>query len=37
MIVNHCLHVFGATTGDLEAISVEDFLEALSFRKMLIK
>ena len=37
MIVNYCFHVFGATTADLDAVSVEDFVEAVVFKKMLIK
>ena len=37
MILNHCFHVFGTTIADLDAISVEDLLEAVVSRKMLIK
>ena len=37
MIVNYCFHVFGANIADLGAFSVEDFVEAVAFRKMLIK
>ena len=37
MIVNYCFHVFGATTADLDPVSVEDFVEAVVFKKMLIK
>ena len=37
MIVNYCLHAFGGTTADLDAVSVEDLVEAVVSRKMLIK
>ena len=37
MIVNFCFHVFGATIADLHAVSVEDFVDALVRRKMLMK
>ena len=36
-IVNYCFHVFGTTIVDLDALSVEDFVEEVVFRKMLIK
>ena len=35
MIVNYCFPVFGATLAD--AAFVENFVEAVVFRKMLIK
>ena len=37
MIVNYCFHVFAATVADLDVVSVEDLLEAVVLRKMLIK
>ena len=37
MVVNYCLHAFGATIADSEAVSVEDLVEAVVLRKMLIK
>ena len=37
MIVNYCFHVFGATIADLDAVSVEDLVEAVVSRKILIK
>ena len=37
MIVNYCVHVFGATMADLDPTSVEDLVEAMVLRKMLIK
>ena len=37
MIDNYCFHVFGATIADLDAVSVEDLVEAVVSRKMLIK
>ena len=37
MIANYCFHVFGATIADLDTISVEEFVEVVVFRKMLIK
>ena len=37
MIVNYCLHVFGATIADLDAVSVEDLVQAMVSKKMLIK
>ena len=37
MIVNYCFHVFGAAIADLDAVSVEDSVEAVVFKKMLIK
>ena len=37
MIVNYCFHVFGASIADLDAVSAEDFVEAVVFKKMLIK
>ena len=37
MIINYFFHVFGATIADLDAVSVEDFVEVVIFRKMLIK
>ena len=37
MIVNYCFHVFGATIADLDAVSVEDFVETVVLKKMLIK
>ena len=37
MIVNYCFHVFGATIADAHAVSVEDLVEAVVLRKMLIK
>ena len=36
MIVNYFFHVFGATIADLHAVSVEDLVEAVVSRKMLI-
>ena len=37
MIVNYCFHVFGATIADFDAVSVEDFVETVVLKKMLIK
>ena len=37
MIVNYCFPVFGATIADLDAVSVEDLVEAVVSRKILIK
>ena len=37
MIVNYCFHVFGATIADLDVVSVEDLVEAVVSRKILIK
>ena len=37
MIVNYYFYVFGATIADLDAVSVEDFLEAVVFKETLIK
>ena len=37
MIVYFCFHVFGATIADLDAVSVEDLVEAVVSWKMLIK
>ena len=37
MIVNYCFLVFGATIADLDAVSVEDLVEAVVSRKILIK
>ena len=37
MIVNYCFHVFGVTVADPQAISIEDLVEAVVSRKMLIK
>ena len=37
MIVNYCFHVFGATIVDLDAVSVEDLVEAVVSRKILTK
>ena len=37
MIVYYCYHAFGATIADLDAVSVEDLVEAEVSRKMLIK
>ena len=37
MIVNYCFHVFGAAIADLDVVSVEDLVEAVVSRKMLIK
>ena len=37
MIVNYCFHVFGATVADLDAVSVEDLVEVMVSRKMLVK
>ena len=37
MIANYCFHVFGATIVDLGAVSVEDLVEEVVSRKMLIK
>lgn len=36
MVVNCCLHAFSATIYDFDAISAEDFVEAMVFREMLI-
>ena len=37
MIINYCFHVFGATMADLDAVSVEDLVEVVVSRKLLIK
>ena len=37
MIVNYCFYVFGATVADLDAVSVEDLVEVMVSRKMLVK
>ena len=37
MIFNYCFNVFDATIDDLDAVSVEDFVEAVALRKMLIQ
>ena len=37
MIANYCFHVFGATIADLDPVSVEDLVEVVVLRKMLIK
>ena len=37
MIVNYCFHVFGAAIAGLDVVSVEDLVEAVVSRKMLIK
>ena len=37
MVVNYCDHVSGATAADFDAIYVEDLVEAVVLRKMLIK
>ena len=37
MIINFCFHVFGATIADRDAVSVEDLVEVVISRKMLIK
>ena len=37
MIVNYCFHVFTSTIADFDAVSVEDLVEAVVSRKMLIK
>ena len=36
MTVNYCFHVFGATIADLDVVSVEDLVEVVVLRKMLI-
>ena len=36
MIVNYCFHVFGATIAELDAVSIEDLVEAVVLRKILI-
>ena len=36
MNVNYCVHVFGAIIADLDAVSVEDLVEAVVSRKMII-
>ena len=33
MIANYCFHVSGATIADLDAVSVEDFVEAVIFQE----
>ena len=35
MIVNYCFHVFGVTIVDLDAVSVEDLVEAVVLGKWL--
>ena len=37
MIINYCFHVFGAAIADLDAVSVEDLVEVVVSRKLLIK
>ena len=37
MTFNYCFHVFDATIDGFDAVSVEDFVEAVALRKMLIK
>ena len=37
MIVNHCFHILGATIANLDTVYVEDLVEAVVTRKMLIK
>ena len=37
MIVNYFFHAFGATIADLDAVSVEDLVEAVVLRKRVIK
>ena len=37
MIINYCFHAFGATIADLDAVSVEDLVGTVVFKKMLIK
>ena len=37
MVVNYCVHAFGATITTFDIVSVEDLVEAVAFRKMLIK
>ena len=36
MTVNYCFHVFGATIADLDVVSVDDLVEVVVLRKMLI-
>ena len=37
MIVKYCVHVFGASIVDHDAVPVEDLVEAVVSRKTLIK
>ena len=37
MVGNYCFYAFGATIADLDAASVEDLVEAVVLRKILIK
>ena len=37
MIINYRFHIFGATIADLDAVSVEDLVEVVVSRKLLIK
>ena len=37
MIVNYCFHVFDTTIADLDAVSVEDLVEPMVLRKILIE
>ena len=37
MVFNCSFYVFGVTIADFDAVSVEDFVEAIILRKMLIK
>ena len=37
MVVNYCLHAFDEAIADFDAVFVEDLVEAVVFRKMLIK
>ena len=37
MVANYCFHTFGETIADFDAVFVEDLVEAVVLRKMLIK